>query len=99
MNAVGVDDDVYTLLHEAGHAFHALACAADPLHDYRHGPMEFNEVASMGMELLGGEYLDAFYKNREDHQRSRQGHLEGIVSLLAWVANIDAFQQWIYQNP
>ena len=30
MNAVGVDDDLRTLLHEAGHAFHALACAGDP---------------------------------------------------------------------
>ena len=40
MNAVGVDDDVRTLLHEGGHAFHALACAKDPLVDYRHGPME-----------------------------------------------------------
>ena len=27
MNAVGIDDDVRTLLHESGHAFHALACA------------------------------------------------------------------------
>jgi len=98
MNAVGVHDDVTTLLHEAGHAFHALACAHDPLLDYRHGPMEFNEVASMGMELLAGEYLDVFY-SPEEKSRARREHFEGVVHILGWVATIDAFQQWIYENP
>ena len=98
MNAVGVDDDVRTLLHEGGHAFHSLACANDPLLSYRHGPMEFCEVASMSMELLGGEYLDTFY-NKEENERSRVSHLEEIISLLIWVATIDCFQHWIYENP
>ncbi len=98
MNAVGVDDDVRTLLHEGGHAFHSLACCHHPLYSYRHGPMEFNEVASMSMELLGGEYLPSFYKP-EDEERSRISHLEDIISLLIWVATIDAFQHWIYENP
>lgn len=98
MNAVGVDDDLRTLLHEAGHAFHALACAADPLLDYRHGPMEFNEVASMGMELLADPQINVFYAP-QDEQRSRNEHWEGIVSTLIWVAVIDAFQHWIYEHP
>ncbi|VAX37391.1 Oligoendopeptidase F [hydrothermal vent metagenome] len=98
MNAVGVDSDINTLLHEGGHAFHALACAHDSLLDYRHGPMEFCEVASMGMELLAGEYLSEFY-NKEDAQRSRMDHLEDALSVLVWVATIDAFQHWIYENP
>ena len=75
MNAVGIDGDVRTLLHEGGHAFHALASADDPLLDYRHGPMEFNEVASMGMELLADQYLGVFYK-KEDEARSKIKHLE-----------------------
>ena len=98
MNAVGVDDDLRTLLHEAGHAFHALACASDSLLDYRHGPMEFNEVASMGMELLADPQINVFY-NPQDEQRSRNGHWEGIISTLVWVAVIDAFQHWIYAHP
>ena len=98
MNAVGVDDDIRTLLHEGGHAFHALACAKDPLVDYRHGPMEFCEVASMAMELLGGRYMDEFY-NDADTKRSNREHLEGIIHILAWVANIDAFQHWLYEHP
>jgi len=98
MNAVGIDDDVRTLLHESGHAFHALACADEPIVDYRHAPMEFCEVASMAMELLGGEHLNEFY-NAEDLQRSNREHLEGIIQTLAWVANIDAFQHWLYEHP
>jgi len=60
--------------------------------------MEFCEVASMGMELMAGEHLGAFY-NREDTQRSRISHLKDIVETLAWVATIDCFQFWIYENP
>ena len=98
MNAAGLDHDVMTLLHEVGHAFHALKAASQSLFSYRHGPMEFCEVASMGMELMAGEHLGAFY-NREDTQRSRISHLKDIVETLAWVATIDCFQFWIYENP
>ena len=98
MNAVGIDDDVRTLLHESGHAFHALACADDPILDYRHAPMEFCEVASMSMELIAGDYLDEFY-GPVDLKRSNREHLEGIIQTLAWVANIDAFQHWLYEHP
>jgi oligoendopeptidase F len=97
MNAVGVDDDVRTLLHEAGHAFHALASVDEPLLEYRHAPMEFCEVASMSMELLGGEYLSAFY-TKEEEKRSLISHLEDVVSVLIWVATVDSFQHWIYEN-
>ena len=98
MNAVGVDDDVNTLLHEGGHAFHAFSCAQESLYDYRHGPMEFNEVASMGMELLAGEHIFVFYQDG-DRNRSRQSHFEDIIHVLVWVAIIDSFQHWIYENP
>ncbi len=99
MNAVGVDGDVRTLLHEGGHAFHTMAARSEPLTSYRQAPMEFCEVASMGMELLAGEHLGTFYKNEEDMKRSRREHLEGVISILPWVATIDAFQHWIYTHP
>ena len=98
MNAVGLDRDVRTLLHEGGHAFHALAAAGEPLVDYRHGPMEFCEVASMGMELLADGHLGVFYGDA-DLARSRREHLEGVIMILPWVATIDAFQHWIYTHP
>jgi len=98
MNAVGTDDDVRTLLHEGGHAFHALAAADEPLVAYRQAPLEFCEVASMGMELMAEEHLGVFY-GAEDLKRSRRVHLEGIVRILPWVATVDAFQHWIYGHP
>lgn len=98
MNAVGVDDDVRTLLHESGHAFHAYLCADDPLDHYRHAPMEFCEVASMSMELMGCDGMNVFYDD-EAARRSNTEHLEGVISTLAWVATVDAFQHWIYENP
>ncbi len=98
MNAVGVDDDIRTLLHESGHAFHAFLSAHDDLDDYRHAPMEFCEVASMSMELMGDAGMRFFY-NDTDARRSTIEHLEGVVSVLTWVAVVDSFQHWIYENP
>ncbi len=99
MNAVGLNRDLYTLLHEGGHAFHSLAAANETIHAYRHAPMEFCEVASMGMELLGQENLNVFYKNDEDIRRTLFDHFESVIQILPWVATIDAFQHWIYENP
>jgi oligoendopeptidase F len=99
MNAVGVQRDVETLLHEGGHAFHALASQTEDFYAYRSSvPLEFAEVASMSMELLGNEHLEVFYATPEA-QRARRSHLEGIVTILAWIATVDAFQHWIYQHP
>lgn len=99
MNAVGVQRDVETLLHEGGHAFHALATQNEDLYAYRSAvPLEFAEVASMSMELLGLEHLDVFY-SPADIQRARRYQFETIVTTLAWIATVDAFQHWIYQHP
>lgn len=98
MNAVGVDGDVRTLLHEGGHAFHSLACRAETLAAYREAPIEFCEVASMSMELLGAVDTQVFY-NDADARRSYRELLEGIVQILPWIATVDAFQHWIYHHP
>lgn len=52
----------------------------------------------MAMELLAGEHIDVFY-SAHDARRSKREHLEDIFEVLVWVANIDAFQHWIYENP
>ena len=98
MNAVGLDSDLRTLLHEGGHAFHTLACRDEPLAAYRECPLEFCEVASMTMELLGAKRLDPFYA-QADADRSNRRLLEGIVLALPWIATVDAFQHWIYNHP
>jgi oligoendopeptidase F len=98
MNAVGLHRDVETMLHEAGHAFHALAARQEPLLYYRSAPLEFCEVASMSMELLSGPHLTEFY-SQADANRARRTHLENIIGLMPWIAVIDAFQHWIYTHP
>jgi oligoendopeptidase F len=98
MNAVGLQRDVETILHEAGHAFHALATRDEDLHPYRSAPIEFCEVASMSMELLGNEFLEEFYAAPEAN-RARRTHLENIIGLFPWIATVDAFQHWIYTHP
>ncbi|MDB6028709.1 MAG: hypothetical protein JWM68_4932 [Verrucomicrobiales bacterium] len=98
MNAVGVQRDVETILHEAGHAFHALATKNEDMYFYRHAPIEFCEVASMSMELLGNEFIENFY-NSPDAKRARNDHLEGIIEIFPWIATVDAFQHWIYSHP
>jgi oligoendopeptidase F len=98
MNAVGLNRDLFTLLHEGGHSFHALACAPDPIQAYRHAPMEFCEVASMGMELLALDQLGIFYKG-DEIKRTLFEQFESVIHILPWVATIDSFQHWIYENP
>ena len=98
MNAIGLQRDVETILHEAGHAFHALATREEDLYAYRGAPIEFCEVASMSMELLGNEFLEEFYTSN-DANRARRTHLEGIIGIFPWIATVDAFQHWIYTHP
>ena len=81
MNSVGVQRDVETLLHEAGHAFHTLAAKSEDIYAYRSAPIEFCEVASMAMELLGNRHLEEFYAPAEAN-RARKTHLEGIIAQL-----------------
>ncbi len=99
MNAVGMDNDVRTLLHEGGHAMHGFASRSIPFSPYRHAPMEFCEVASMSMELMAFPYLDVFFPTSQDSARYRIRQLEEVISLLPWIATVDAFQHWIYTHP
>ena len=101
MNAAGTFDDVMTLCHEAGHAFHAFA--AHPLRFIwqRHPGMEAAELASMSMELLAGRYLGrdtAGFFSPEEMARARVEHLEDILVSLTHIASVDAFQTWIYTS-
>jgi oligoendopeptidase F len=98
MNAAGTNQDVYTLLHESGHAFHQFAMAEQKLFAYRDVSSEFAEVASMSLELLGSEDLSDFYSEADSH-RSHIDTLQDIISLFPWVAIIDAFQYELYTRP
>ncbi|HEX9164442.1 MAG TPA: M3 family oligoendopeptidase [Gemmatimonadales bacterium] len=100
MNASGVMDDVNTLLHEAGHAFHAFASHAQPLIWQRHPGSESAELASMSMELLAAPHLarPTGYLTVPDAVLARLEHLEDILVSLAHIASVDAFQHWLYTS-
>jgi oligoendopeptidase F len=99
MNAAGLQRDVEVLLHEGGHAFHFLAASqAEPLVFLRSAPMEFCEVASMSMELLGADHFDVFYPDAEA-ARAKRTMLEGIIRFFPWMTTIDSFQHWLYTHP
>lgn len=99
MNAVGVDDDVRTLLHESGHAFHAVEAARLPLLFQRHPGSEMAELASMSMELLASPFIgkeSGGYYEEAEARRSRIDLLEEIILFFPHCASVDAFQHWIY---
>jgi len=100
MNAAGLHRDVETMIHEAGHAFHAALARHEPLLAYRDSPIEFSEVASMGMELLSMPAWGEFYSSSADLARARRAQLENrALVILPWIAAVDAFQHWLYTNP
>ena len=101
-SAVGTHDDVWVMLHEAGHSFHAFAASA--AHDLvwnRETGAEFAEVASQAMELLALPYLEeergGFY-TLEEAARAREEQLERVLRLLCGTAHADAFQHWLYAD-
>jgi oligoendopeptidase F len=40
-----------------------------------------------------------FYPNELEHKRAMREQLEGTLKVLPWIAQIDAFQHWVYENP
>jgi oligoendopeptidase F len=99
MNAVGAQRDLVTMVHEGGHAVHSFLSRELELTGFKNLPSEVAELASMSMELLTMEHWDEFYSNPEDLKRAKQEQLESILKILPWIAQIDEFQHWIYENP
>ena len=102
VNAVGTHEDVMTTLHESGHSFHVFETTKLPYIQQLAVPMEFAEVASMGMELLASPYLtksNGGYYSEGEAARARIEHLEGMILFWPFMAAVDSFQQWVYENP
>lgn len=99
MNATSNLRDMVTLLHEGGHAVHSFLTRDLLLVNFKHTPSEVAELASMSMELLTMDYWDEFFDNEDDLTRAKRKHLESILETLPWVATVDKFQHWMYENP
>lgn len=100
MNAVGVPDDVNTLVHEAGHSFHDFAAHRQPFIWQRGTGHEAAELASMSMELLVTPHLTqpTGYYTPAEARAVEIEQLEDVLSSLVHIASVDAFQRWIYTS-
>lgn len=98
MNAVGTHRDLVTMVHESGHAIHSFLSRDLKLTAYKNLPSEVAELASMSMELLSMNEWKEFY-SEIDLNRAKKEQLETILKILPWIATIDEFQHWVYENP
>lgn len=99
MNATGQMHDVTTMLHEGGHAVHSFLAHPLELNGFKEYPMEIAEVASMSMELMSMDEWEIFFSDKNDLQRAKEHQLERVITIFPWIAIIDKFQHWIYENP
>lgn len=99
MNATSTLRDMVTIMHEGGHAIHNFLTRDLELNDFKSTPSEVAELASMSMELISMDHWNIFFQNEAELKRARREHLEDLIETLPWVATIDKFQHWIYENP
>jgi oligoendopeptidase F len=99
MNAAGTLDDVTTMVHEGGHAVHSFLSHDLLLTGFKEYPTEMAEVASMAMELFTMDFWDVFFTDETELKRAKRQQLERVITIFPWVATIDKFQHWIYENP
>jgi oligoendopeptidase F len=99
MNAAGQMQDLITMVHEGGHAVHSFLAHPLLLTGFKEYPMEIAEVASMAMELFSMEHWDVFFSEDAQLKKAREYELERVITIFPWIATIDKFQHWIYENP
>jgi oligoendopeptidase F len=51
------------------------------------------------MELFTMNHWEAFFSNKEDLNRAKEHQLERTITIFPWIAIIDKFQHWVYENP
>jgi oligoendopeptidase F len=99
MNAAGQMSDVTTMVHEGGHAIHSFLAHPLQLSAFKEYPMEIAEVASMSMELFTMNHWQSFFIKESDLNRAKEHQLERTITIFPWIAIIDKFQHWVYENP
>lgn len=99
MNAAGQMDDVTTMVHEGGHAVHSFLAHHLELNAFKEYPMEIAEVASMSMELLTMDNWHTYFDSKAELQHAKEHQLERVITIFPWIATIDKFQHWVYENP
>ena len=99
MNAVGSQRDMTTMLHEGGHAIHSFSTNHLDIAEFSRLPSEIAELASMSMELMALDHYEEIYPDPALRARAQREQLLSPINILPWIATIDAFQFWVYDNP
>jgi M3 family oligoendopeptidase len=99
-NSTGNAQDVTILMHEMGHAFQGTESM---LQDHRPQDlvwptMDAAEIHSMGMEYLSMSHMDVFF-DKDEAERLRKGRWKSAIHMMCYVAVVDEFQHWVYENP
>lgn len=97
-NTTGNLHDMVTLMHEGGHAVHAFLTADQPLVHFKDTPAEVAELASMSMELISMSQWHHFFSNERELKIAKINQLEDVVMGLPWIAAVDKFQHYLYEN-
>ena len=98
-NSTGDAADVGTLMHEMGHAFQKMESMSDDRAiDLTYPTADAAEVHSMGMEYLSLSRLDEFF-SAGDTEKFRRDRWKQSIELICYVAIVDEFQHWVYENP
>jgi oligoendopeptidase F len=87
------------MIHEGGHAVHSFLAHPLELNAFKEYPTEMAEVASMAMELFSMDQWDVFFNSPDELKRAKRHQLERVITIFPWIATIDSFQHWIYENP
>ena len=45
------------------------------------------------------ENWDIYFRDPEDLRRAKIQQLEKVITIFPWIATIDKFQHWVYENP
>jgi oligoendopeptidase F len=87
------------MVHEGGHAVHSFLAHNLELTSFKEYPMEIAEVASMAMELFTMDNWHVFFTSDEELNQAKEHQLERVITIFPWIATIDKFQHWLYENP
>jgi M3 family oligoendopeptidase len=96
-NFNGTNNDVETLVHEAGHAFQNYATSAVQPFDYEWPTSDACEIHSMSLEYLTYPEIERFFG--DDGKRFRSEHLEDAITFLPYGVAVDHFQHLVYERP
>ncbi|HET9135359.1 MAG TPA: M3 family oligoendopeptidase [Candidatus Kapabacteria bacterium] len=97
-NSTGDSEDVATLTHEMGHAFQGWESQPIEAIELQWPTSDACEVHSMGMEYLSMRYMTEFFDQELAEKFSRNRWRDG-VEIICYIAIVDEFQHWVYENP